>query len=151
MKRFCSVVVVLLLLVLAGCTSSPSPSPTPTPATVTPVVSVTIPPTPSPTASALQQAITNYYQALQEQNYSLAYSFLDPNAIIINGQHITLNTFTQMAKARYTQYGPIQRFSFLPATPVVAVTVIRKSYAYHAHLMVKQEQGTWKITSFDLI
>ncbi len=146
---------ILSLLLLAGCTSQPPPAPTPTPVTVTPTATATLLPTPtltpSPTPSVLEQAITDYYQALQEQNYPLAYSFLDPNAIIINGQHITLNSFTQMAKARYTQYGPILRFSVSPYLPVATVTVIRKSYAYHAHLTLKQEQGKWKITSFDLI
>lgn len=153
MKRYYSfALLVLLLLILAACTSSPPPSPTPTSVPITPSVVTTTPsPTPSPTPGPLEQAITNYYQAVQEQNYPLAYSYLDPNAIIINGQHITLDTFTQMAKARYDQYGAILSFSVSPYLPVATVTVIRKSYAYHAHLTLQHEQGKWKITSFDLI
>jgi len=143
-------ILVLFAVLLAACTTPPPPSPTPTPTSVPPTATPA-PPSPTATPGALERTVAAYYQALQQQNYTLAYSYLDANAIVNNGQHITLSAFTQMARARYTEYGAILSFSISPYTPISTVLVTRSSYTYTAHLGMKLEQNTWKIISFDRI
>ena len=152
MKRFCEGIVLLLFIaLLAACTTTPAPSPTPTPTSVPATATATSAPTATATPSALERTVAAYYQALKQQNYTLAYSYLDANAIVSNGQHITLSAFTQMARARYTEYGAILSFSISPYTPISTVFVTRSSYTYTAHLGMKLEQNAWKIISFDRI
>ena len=151
MKRFCEGIILLLFVVLlAACTTAPAPAPTPTPTSV-PATATLASPTATPTPGALERTVAAYYQALKQQNYALAYSYLDANAIVNNGQHITLSAFTQMARARSAEYGAILSFSISPYTPLSTVFVTRTSYTYTAHLGIKLEQNTWKIISFDRI
>jgi hypothetical protein len=153
MKTFYKVSILLLFaLPLAACATPPPPAPTPTPTpTSTPTTTTPEQPTPTPTPSALERMITAYYEAIKQQNYPLAYSYLDANAITSNGQHITLSAFTQMAKARSAEYGAILSFSISPYAPLSTVFVTRTTYTYTAHLGVKLEQSAWKIISFDRI
>lgn len=95
--------------------------------------------------------VTAYYDAIEAQNYPLAYSYLDANATI-NGQKLTLQTFTQLAQTGDSTYGPVISFTISVFPPLVVMTVNRKSLGpYHTHLMMKQEGATWRITSIDRI
>ena len=95
---------------------------------------------------------TNYYQALEQQNYTQAYSFLDPNAIdTTTNQKLTLEVFTALAQSTDTSEGSITTFSVGAFPPLVVMTVTRKYGPYHAHLQVKLEGSAWKITSLDRI
>lgn len=131
-----------------------SPSVTPSATATPPVTTPTNTPMPTATSSASSAAsmATNYYQALEQQNYTLAYSFLDPNAIdITTNQKLTLDVFTALAQSTDTNKGVITTFSVGAFPPLVVMTVTRKYGPYHAHLQVKLEGGTWKITSLDRI
>jgi hypothetical protein len=95
--------------------------------------------------------VTKYYQALEKQNYSLAYSFLDPNATTTTGQRLTPEVFKSMAQGSDNAEGQIMTFSVGTYTPLIVMTITRRYGPYHAHLQVKLEGRSWKITSLDLI
>ena len=145
---------------------SPSSGVVPTP-TVTVAPSPTVPPSspsptptiisgPSPTSttapgSAATMAL-NYYQALKNQSYTEAYTYLDPNAIdTTTGQKLTQSLFTQLAQNSDSAGGAISSFSAAAYPPLVVMTVSRSGGPYHVHLEVKLEGGLWKITSLDRI
>lgn len=139
--------------------SSPVPTPTESPAATqpTPTESPTATqPTPThpPTSShGTFASVTNaFYQAVEAQNYHLAYTYLDANATTTDGQKLTLNAFTQLAQTGDSTYGPVVSFSIGAYPPLAVMTVIRKSLGpYHAHLTLKQEGNTWKIITIDRI
>ena len=136
--------------VIISATASPSATTTP------PVTTPTNTPMPTATATSPASSVaamaTNYYQALEQQNYTLAYSFLDPNATDTStNQKLTLEVFTTLAQSTDTSEGTITDFSVGAFPPLVVMTVTRKDGPYHAHLQVKLEGTTWKITSLDRI
>ncbi len=134
----------------ATATLSVTPSATATPPVITPT-NTPMPTATSPASSAAAMA-TNYYQALEQQNYTLAYSFLDPNATdTTTNQKLTPEVFTALAQSTDTSEGSITTFSVGAFPPLVVMTVTRKYGPYHTHLQVKLEGSTWKITSLDRI
>ncbi len=127
-------------------TPSPTPTPMPTPRpTPTPTATPTSPPT------SVTDMVTKYYQALEQRNYTLAYSFLDPNATTTSGQKLTLPVFTNLATSADANEGTIQTFSIGAYPPLIVMTITRRYGPYHAHLQVKLEGNSWKITSLDRI
>jgi hypothetical protein len=150
------------IVALSGCSSSQILTPTPAPTQTASATGGTL--TPGPTGSAsltpggtrtIEATITSYYQAIEAQNYDLAYSYLDANATTANGQKLTQQTFTQLAQSRDNQFGPVTSFDLLlnSSDPTqVIMTITRKSgFRYHAHLQVKQEGNDWKILTLDRI
>lgn len=137
---------------------SPTPTPTVTPTlTPSPTPIPTPRPTPTPTATptsppgSVTDMVTKYYQALEQRNYTLAYSFLDPNATTTSGQKLTLSVFTNLAMSADANEGTIQTFSIGAYPPLIVMTITRRYGPYHAHLQVKLEGNSWKITSLDRI
>ena len=97
--------------------------------------------------------VGQYDQALQSRNYSQAYSYLDP-AATIEGQPVTQATFIQKAMQAEAQQGPIsniapKNFQFSPdmKQASVPVNVTRNHRTYTVLLNLKNEGGSWKITS----
>lgn len=93
---------------------------------------------------------TQYYQALQQHDYTKAYSYLDPN-ITAQGGALTQNLFTQGAQAAEALKGPIS--SYTPSstnvnnnTANITMTVTRNNSSYSVQLTLKQEGNDWKIT-----
>ncbi len=131
-------------------TRASSHSPTPTQ-----IFQPTRSPSPTSTATSSPGSVadmaTKYYQALEKQNYSLAYSFLDVNATTTTGQKLTPEVFTGMAQTSDTSEGSITTFSVAAYPPLIVMTVSRRYGPYHAHLQVKLEGNSWKITSIDRI
>src|SRR5438132_4839841 len=124
----------------AGLTPTPTTGalPTSTPSAVSsPVPTPTLPHTSAPGTFA---SVANaFYQAVEAQNYHLAYTYLDANATTTDGQKLTLNTFTQLAQTGDSTYGPVVSFSIGAYPPLAVMTVIRKSLGpYHSHLTLKQ-------------
>lgn len=158
-----------VMLASSGCNSisqssnaTPTTSLTPTSTLETPVSPTssstpgstsTTSPSPTTTSSpgSVTDMVTKYYQALEKQNYSLAYSFLDPNATTTTGQQLTPEVFKGMAQASDSTEGQITTFSIGTYTPLIVMTISRRNGPYHAHLQVKLEGSSWKITSLDLI
>lgn len=152
-----------VMLAYSGCnstpqssTATPTTSLTPTSTLETPVSSASSStpastPTISPSPSSVTDMVTKYYQALEKQDYNLAYSFLDPNATTTTGQQLTPEVFKGMAQASDSTEGQITTFSIGAYTPLIVMTITRRNGPYHAHLQVKLEGSSWKITSLDII
>ncbi len=91
-----------------------------------------------------------YYLNIMSGDYTTAYSYLDSNATI-DGQPVDQQAFLHLAKAADAQNGTVHGITFnieSDATHVTA-TVSRGSRSYDVHLVLKQENGTWKIVSAD--
>lgn len=158
--------ILFAIVALSGCTSSPVLTPTPAPTLTASAAggTLTLTPTSVPTGTAsstpggkgaIEATITSFYQAIEAQNYTLAYSYLDANATITDGQKLTQQTFTQLAQSRDNQFGPVTSFDLLlnSSDPTqVIMTIARKSgFRYHAHLQVNHEGNDWKILTLDRI
>lgn len=81
-----------------------------------------------------------YYLNIMSSDYTTAFSFLVNNATI-NGQMVDQQAFTRLAKAVDAQYGD--------AAQVTATVTRGGSRSYDVHLVLKQENGAWKIVSAD--
>ncbi|HYB00127.1 MAG TPA: hypothetical protein VED37_07900 [Ktedonobacteraceae bacterium] len=142
------------MIALSGCSSTQLLTPTPAPTLTGSATGGTLTPTPGGT-DTIEATSTSFYQALEAQNYALAYSYLDANATIANGQKLTQQTFTQLAQSRDNQFGPVTGFDLLLNSSdhtQVIMTIARKSgFRYHAHLRVKQKGNDWKILTLDRI
>lgn len=91
-----------------------------------------------------------YYLNIMSGDYTTASSYLDSNATI-DGQPVDQQAFIRLAKAADAQNGTVHGITFnieSDATHVTA-TVSRGSRSYDVHLVLKQENGTWKIVSAD--
>ncbi|HKV57183.1 MAG TPA: hypothetical protein VJO32_02845 [Ktedonobacteraceae bacterium] len=92
-----------------------------------------------------------YYLNVMSGDYTTAYSFLDSSAAIDGQPVMDQQTFIRLAKAADAQYGTVHGITFnieSNATDVTA-TVSRGSRTYDVHLILKQENDTWKIVSAD--
>jgi hypothetical protein len=153
-----SIFVGCMFVSLAACNESGSTSTSRT-ATATPANISTAHQTPSPglPPSSVQSIPTamNYYQAIKAKDYSTAYTYLDVNATMPNGQELTNDTFLQLAHAEDTNYGSIDAIDMIPGSndgSQIIATVQRSSgIRYHVHLTLKEEGGGWKILSLDRI
>jgi hypothetical protein len=91
-----------------------------------------------------------YYLNIMSGDYTTASSYLDSNATI-DGQPVDQQAFIRLAKAADAQNGTVHGITFnieSDATHVTA-TVSRGSRSYNVHLVLQQENGTWKIISAD--
>jgi hypothetical protein len=91
-----------------------------------------------------------YYLNIMSGDYTTASSYLDGNATI-DGQPVDQQAFIGLAKAADAQNCTVHGITFnieSDATHVTA-TVSRGSRSYDVHLVLKQENGTWKIVSAD--
>lgn len=92
-----------------------------------------------------------YYLNIMSGDYTTAYTYLDGNATI-DGQPVgDQQAFTHLARAADAQYGTVRGITFNIESDAtnVTVTVSRGSRSYDVHLVLKQENGTWKILSAD--
>jgi hypothetical protein len=92
-----------------------------------------------------------YYLNIMSGDYTTAYSFLESNATI-DGQSVDQQAFTRLAKTADSHYGTVSGITFSTESDVVQVTatVTRGgSRSYDVHLVLQQENGTWKIVSAD--
>ncbi|MGZ3623323.1 MAG: hypothetical protein ACXVB7_09535 [Ktedonobacteraceae bacterium] len=93
-----------------------------------------------------------YYNAIRDQDYSRAYSFLGSGV----KAGLSQEAFTQQAQQQDVAYGHVSQFFFAndpvgdPAS--VTHTVTRANGTpYTVNLEMRQEGGAWKITAFDRI
>jgi len=91
-----------------------------------------------------------YYLNIVGGDYTTASSYLDRNATI-DGQPVDQQAFTRLAKAADAQYGAVHGILLSAESDAthVTVTVSRGSRSYDVHLVLQQENGTWKIISAD--
>lgn len=114
----------------------------------------------SPAKAAVQQ----YYAAMQSQDYTTAYSYMDPTmTLTIDNKQQQLNQqiFTQVAQAYDTDKGKVSSYSITSVnlksststgnTADIVVHVTRGNTPYDAHLQLQEQNGSWKIVSFDTL
>src|SRR5215469_6678079 len=93
-----------------------------------------------------------YYLHILGGDYTTAHSFLDSSATIAGQPVGDQQAFTRLAKSADAQYGTVHGITFSTESDAaqVTVTVSRgSSRSYDVHLILKQENGTWKIVSAD--
>lgn len=97
-------------------------------------------------------ASDQYYNAIRNQDYARAYTFLRADVKAGLSQEV----FTQQAQQQDATYGSVSKYSYgnvpLGDPAPVTLTVIRANgTTYTVHLEMRQEGGAWKITAFDRI
>jgi len=96
-----------------------------------------------------------YYTAIEAQDYTTAYSYLDSGLIASNNQPLTQDLYTQAAQGRDTSLGLVTNYNISadpndPNSITVSVTRSQGS-TYTVHLKFTQTSDGWKITSYDEI
>jgi hypothetical protein len=110
--------------------------------------------------AAPSAAASGYYRAIENQQYDVAYSYLDTNSLNLQEQQITEQTFSLAAEARDEADSRVTGFSQTTinvnttngvSTAEVTLSVTRGKYTYLVHLQMQEENNVWKITDFDTI
>lgn len=114
------------------------------------------------THSPAANTVNQYYTAMENQDYTTAYQYLDPGmSLTFQGasQQISQSLFTAAAQAYDAQKGKISSYSITStnlnsstsagSTAAITVKVTRNGSSYDVHLQLKQEGSDWKIVSFD--
>ena len=93
-----------------------------------------------------------YYNAIRDQDYSRAYSFLGSGV----KARLSQEAFTQQAQQQDGAYGHVRQFFYAngsgddPASVILTVTRANGTSST-VNLEMRQEGGAWKITTFDRI
>lgn len=104
----------------------------------------------APTAVA-----NSYYAAIENQNYTQAYSYLAPNLQTSSGQAVTQDLYTTAATGKDTVDGPVTSFTQTGytnsnGTASITMSVTRNGQTYVVHLQLQQNSSNnWVITSYD--
>jgi hypothetical protein len=111
------------------------------------------PPATVVTTTGADSTATQYYQAIQSQNYQKAYSFLK-----VQGQNIpaTEQLYVQLASGVDTARGKVSSFAIKSTSTSngatnITMTVTRNGKSYDVHLTLQQSGADWKIVTFDQI
>ena len=104
----------------------------------------------SPPANVVNQ----YYAALENQDYSTAFQYLDLSMGVPLGQMITQADFIERAQAYDAEHGGITNYSLAgvranPSKRVFTIKVTRWSGAYRTQLRLTKQGYDWKIVGFD--
>ncbi|HET8913745.1 MAG TPA: hypothetical protein VFN23_19890 [Ktedonobacteraceae bacterium] len=148
MRRIIILLSLICLALLSACSSTASTgnsSTSATPTTSSSATSTAVQATPTTTNHQASIAPTSialeYYKALQDKNYTKAYSYLDTSAATTQGQKLGQTAFTTLAQTQDQEWGPIQSYDALGDTSdptMVIMTVSRtRNERYHSHLTVK--------------
>ncbi len=116
------------------------------------------PPATVVTTTGADSTATQYYQAIQSQNYQKAYSFLNLSTLKVQGQNIpaTEQLYVQLASGADKARGKVSSFAIKSTSTSngaanVTVTVTRNGNPYDVHLTLQQSGADWKIVFFDQI
>lgn len=105
--------------------------------------------------------VNDYYSAIEQKNYTAAYSELAPQGSITG---LTQSAFMQQAQQRDQQYGPVTSYVYgQPSFGIntsnqpdlthmtMTVSVTRTHLNYNVVLSLQKIGGKWQITDFDRI
>ena len=142
-------------LVACSGTTTAASSPAPTPK-VTATRNSGSPSASSPALARSEKSAaalaTNYYRAIVDQKYQLAFAYLGANVTGPDGRRLTSPAFLQLAHMFDGQGGAVTGFSAAAFGSMIVMTIDRKKYGpYHAHLQLARDKGGWTITSIDRI
>jgi hypothetical protein len=113
-----------------------------------------------PVVGDAMNASGQYYTAIQKQDYTTAYTYLDSHATItVHGRPVVMNSAGTLAitsQALDTQQGMISSYTFMngnfeQGSPIVDLTlkVTRTSQSYEVHLKIELMDSDWKILTAD--
>jgi hypothetical protein len=162
MRRYLlvSILIGLMSFGVVGCSGLASTGTAKTPtqaATSNPTPTATVAPEPTLAASSVRSipTVMSFYQAIKQEDYAKAYTYVDSNATTTSGQKLTQATLAQLAHAEDVNYGVINNVNMSPESTdgtQVLLTIDRTTgMHYHTHLVLKQEGNTWRIISVDRI
>jgi hypothetical protein len=112
------------------------------------------------TNNGATSAVNQYYMAVEQQNYAMAYTYLDTSGIGLNGQSLTQALYIQANQAIDLARGKVSSYSITSSsinsnngvnTAAITVNVTRNGQSYDVHLQLKQESNGWKIVRTDNI
>ncbi len=97
-----------------------------------------------------------YYQAIKNQDYAKAYTYIDTSKASGQLQQETGQAFSALGQLDDRTQGPVTSFSQQGVsvnndTATVTMSVTRNGSPYTVHLQMKQEGNDWKIVGFDNI
>ena len=97
-----------------------------------------------------------YYQAIKDQDYAKAYTYIDTSKASGQLQQETEQAFSALGQLDDKAQGPVTSFSQQNVsvnndTATVTMSVTRNGSPYTVHLQMKQEGNDWKIVGFDNI
>jgi len=101
--------------------------------------------------------VNQYYNAVEKQDYTTAYSYIDQNLTASNGQPLTQQVYMLAADGLDTVKGKVTNFNVknvttnATATNVIVTVTRANGSSYDVHLQLQQVNGAWKITSYDNI
>ena len=113
----------------------------------------------SPAKTVVQQ----YYNAVEKQDYSTAYSYLAIQTLTINGQqqNASQGLYTQVAQTIDQANGRVTAYNIIGIdlnfsnstgnTATITVNVTRGSQTREVHVQLQQEGNDWKIVGIDLL
>lgn len=110
--------------------------------------------------AAPSAAASGYYQAIESQQYKVAYGYLDTSSLNLQEQQLSAETFSFEAETRDAANGKVTKFSQTNinvntdngvSTALVTIAVTRGSQTYSVRLQMKEENNVWKITDFNNI
>jgi len=115
----------------------------------------------SVTNSPANTVVQQYYNAVEKQDYSTAYSYLDIQTLTLNGQqqNASQGIYTQVAQTIDQANGKVTAYNITGIelntssstgnTAAITVNVTRGSTTQEVHVQLQQEGNDWKIVSID--
>ncbi len=106
-----------------------------------------------PTMSATDTA-NAYYQAIENKDYTKAYSYLSPYFPIGAHEALSQTRFIASMQEEDTSAGPVTSFTQLGSATnngvvIVIISITRDSQSYTIQLQLQQNKGTWQIIEED--
>ncbi len=100
------------------------------------------------------KVVNQYYAALENQEYSMAFQYLDLSLGGPLGQMMTQAEFIERAQAYDAEHGRITNYSLAgvranPSKRVFTIKVTRWSDAYRTQLRLTKQGDAWKIVGVD--
>ncbi|MHB8600099.1 MAG: Cif family virulence factor [Ktedonobacteraceae bacterium] len=107
----------------------------------------------APTMSANATADA-YYQAIENKDYTKAYSYLAPDFPVGAHERFTGTRFIASLQAEDTSAGPVTSFTQLGSgmnndIAIVTMSITRGGQSYTVQLQLQQNKGTWQIIHED--
>lgn len=101
------------------------------------------------------RVVNQFYAAMQNQEYTVAFQYLNPGMKTGQGEPITPEWFIQRARAYDAERGTVTRYTLTGfhlkgATRDFALRITRAGQSYKNHLRVQKLRNEWTIVGFDV-
>jgi hypothetical protein len=98
-------------------------------------------------------ALSSYYEALKTQNYTQAYTYLDPQSLTVQGQTVTSNIYALAEASVDKQFGPVTDYKLSTTqiqndTATITVNETRNQPRTITYIL-KRIGNEWKISGIN--